>query len=48
MAQPLRIILNTAQLGKILTIKDLEDLDNAELKAVFEAEIPVNLGNEAA
>lgn len=33
---------------KVLTIQDLEDLDNAELRAVHEAQTPVKLGDEAA
>ena len=33
---------------KVLTIKDLEDLDNAELRAVSEAQNPVKSGHEAA
>ena len=40
--------LKRVPIHKALTIKDLEDLDNAELKAVIEAEIPVNLLDEAA
>lgn len=48
MARPLKIILSVAQLGKILTIQDLKDLDDAELKAVIEAQTPVKLDNEAA
>lgn len=47
-ARKLRDILNTAPLPKILTIKDLEDLDNEALKAVIEAENPLKLGDEAA
>jgi hypothetical protein len=33
---------------KVLTIRDLEDLDNADLRAVHEASDPVKSGNEAA
>jgi hypothetical protein len=40
--------LKRVPIHKALTIKDLEDLDNAELKAVIEAEIPVKLDNEEA
>jgi hypothetical protein len=40
--------LKRVPIHKALTIQDLENLDNAELKAVIEAEIPVNLLDEAA
>lgn len=33
---------------KVLTIRDLEDLDNADLRAVSEAQIPVKSEDEAA
>jgi len=33
---------------KVLSIRDLDDLDNAELKAVHEAQTPVKLRDEAA
>jgi len=39
--------LKRVPIHKALTIQDLEDLDNQELKAVIEAEMPINLGNEA-
>ena len=40
--------LKMVPIHKALTIKDLEDLDNAELKAVIEAENPLKLDHEAA
>lgn len=33
---------------KVLTIRDLEDLDNAELRAVSEAQNPIKSEDEAA
>ena len=40
--------LKRVPIHKALTIKDLEDLDNAELKAVIEAENPLKLEREEA
>jgi len=40
--------LKKVPIHKALTIQDLEDLDNEELKAVIEAEIPVKSIDEAA
>jgi hypothetical protein len=40
--------LKRVPMHKILTIKDLENLDNEALKAVIEAENPLKLDNEAA
>jgi hypothetical protein len=44
----LQDILNAVPAPKVLTIRDLEDLDDAGLRAVHEASGPVNSGNEAA
>ena len=40
--------LKRVPIHKALTIKELEDLDNAELKAVIEAENPLKLEREEA
>jgi hypothetical protein len=40
--------LSAVPAPKTLTIRDLDDLDNAELKAVIEAPTPVKLRDEAA
>jgi hypothetical protein len=44
----LQDILRAVPAPKILTIQDLNDLDNADLKAVHEAQTPVKSRDEAA
>lgn len=47
-AKSFRETLIAAAMPKIFTFQELDDLDNAELKAVIEAVNPVKLGHEAA
>jgi len=42
----LQDILKMVPPPKVLSIRDLEDLDDADLKAVIEAEIPVKSDHE--
>jgi hypothetical protein len=44
----LQDILNAVPRPKILSIQELKDLDDADLRGVIEAPTPVNSGNEAA